>query len=139
MAIRLTSQVGAVGGPGGWLFPLALLEDARYVDTAQAFINRILNQTPEANACTHVKTTSKGASATTPSVYFMGSKNCDRQVPQARLHDYHTDRAAPSAKRAGILWHHYGEQPVELSTFYFYLLAQQCQRSRPLTSLQDRL
>ena len=58
----------------------------------------------------------------------------DWQAAQARLQDYHTDRAAAAAKRAGILWQQYGEQ----STFYFYHLAQQGRRSCALTSLQDR-
>ena len=57
----------------------------------------------------------------------------DWQVAQARLQDYHTDRATAAATRAGILWQQYGEQ----STFYFYHLAKQRQRSSALTSLQD--
>ena len=55
----------------------------------------------------------------------------DWQMAQARLQDYHTDRAAAAATRAGILWQQYGEQ----STFYFYHLAKQRQRSTALTSL----
>ena len=55
------------------------------------------------------------------------------QVAQARLQDYHTDRAAAAATRAGILWQQYGEQ----STFCFHHPAKQRQRSTALTSLQD--
>ena len=165
VAIRLTSPAGAARGPGGWLFPLALLDDARYVAEARAFITSFLEDTPVTDAYTHGHRWDalKRAIRDHAAVYFMGSKQrarqvarsleasaqaakvrfllspeaplalSDWQVAQARLQDYHTDRAAAAATRAGILWRQYGEQ----STFYFYHLAKQRQRSSALTSLQD--
>ena len=165
VAIRLTSPAGAARGPGGWLFPLALLDDARYVAEARAFITSFLEDTPVTDACTHGHRWDalKRAIRDHAAVYFMGSKQrarqvarsleasaqaakvrfllspeaplalTDWQVAQARLQDYHTDRATAAATRAGILWQQYGEQ----STFYFYHLAKQRQRSSALTSLQD--
>ena len=47
VAIRLVSSVGAAKGPGGWVFPLALLDEVR------SFITSFLETIPVTDACTH--------------------------------------------------------------------------------------
>ena len=53
MAIRFASPVSAARGPGGWLFPLALLDDVRYVDEARVFVTSLPEDIPVTDACMH--------------------------------------------------------------------------------------
>ena len=165
VAIRLTSAVGAARGPGGWLYPLALLDDARYVDEARAFISAFLADTPVTDTCTHGQRWDalKRAVRDHASVYFRGSKQRARQVartleasaqaakvrfllsPEAplALSDWQVAQARLQdyhTARAAAAATRAGilwQQYGEQSTFYFHHLAKQRQRSTALTSLQD--
>jgi hypothetical protein len=61
-----------------------------------------------------------------------GDALCAWRDANARLQEFHLRRSQQAALHAGVVWHHYGEQP----TFYFHHLARQRQDD---TTIRDLL
>jgi exonuclease III len=165
VAIRLYSPNSAAGGPGGWLFPLALLDDATYVAEARAFIASFLEDNPVTATYTHGQRWDalKRAIRDHASVCFQGRQSRARQVtrsleafaqaakvrfllsPEAplALTDWQVAQArlqdfhTAKAAAAATRAGILWQQYGEQSTFYFYHLAKQRQRATTLASLQD--
>ena len=62
----------------------------------------------------------------------LASQRCSWRQAHARLQEFHLRRSEQAAVRAGVAWHHYGEQP----TFYFHHLTHERREATTVRELQ---